>query len=143
MSRRDRSLNGRGERVGAEVDRQPGALVVVHVGHQRQHRVGGGDEVGTGIENHRHEVEEHALEQAVQVGRRDTVGRTDPQHQRADPLGQRDQHGAVAVGDGLLAGDGERLGDLPAGLDVAQRVAAADERPVAGQRRLGQRVQAV
>ena len=97
----------RGERIGAEVDRQPGALVVVHVGQQRQHRLGGGDEVGAGVENHRHEVEEHALEQPVQVGRRDAVGRADPQRQRAHPLGQGDQDSAVAVGDGLLARERE------------------------------------
>ncbi len=95
----------------------------------RQQCGGRGGEVGSGIENHGHEIEEDALEQTVQLARCDAVGFADPQHERADALGQRDQDGAVAVCDGLLAGGGERLGDLPSRLDVAQRVAAADERP--------------
>ena len=94
------------------------------------------------VEHHRHQVEKHALEQAVQLGGRDAVGRAHPQHQRADTFGQRHQHRAVAVGDGLLARRGKRFGDLPSRLDVAQRVAAADERPVARQRRLRRAVQA-
>ena len=94
------------------------------------------------VEHHRHQVEKHALEQAVQLAGRDAVGRAHPQHQRADTFGQGDQHGAVAVGDRLLARRGKRLGDLPPRLDVAQRVAAADERPSARQRRLRQAVQA-
>ncbi len=131
-----------GERIGTEVDREPAALLVVHIGQLRKQRVGGGNEVRSRVEDDRHEIEEHALEQSVQVGRRDAVGRTDPQHQCADALRQRNQDGAVAVGDGLLARHGERLGDLPARLDVAQRIAAADERPFARQRRLRQGVEA-
>ncbi len=53
----------RGQRVGAQIKRQPGALVVVQIGHQRQHRIGGGHVVGArDVKDHRHQIKEHALE---------------------------------------------------------------------------------
>lgn len=143
----------RGERIGTQIDRQSGfpgrfaparrsgALGVVGAGHQRQHRLGGGTELRPGVEDHRSEFDEHSLEQPVQIRCGDT-GVTDPQHQGADALAQGAQHRGIAVGD--LAGEAgprEHLGDLPAGDDVAAGIAAADERPCARQRRLGQLVQ--
>ena len=61
-----------------------------------------------------------------------------PDQQRADPVGQGGDYGGVVV---VPPGDGERLGDLPARVDVAQRVAATHVGPLAGQRRFGQLVE--
>ncbi len=131
----------RGQRIGAQVDRQPGALLVVHVGQQRQQGLRCGDESAptssiTGTRSRNTPSRRRSSSAAA------TPSRAHSEHQRADPLGQRHQHRAVAVGDGLLAGRGKRFGDLPARLHVAQRVAAADERPGAGQRLLRRGVQA-
>jgi hypothetical protein len=133
----------RGQGIGAEVHGQQRAPLGGQIGDQRQQRLGGCGVVtarGTDVERHRDQFEEHALEHPVQFVDPDAVG-ADPQHQRADTLCQRGKHSTVAVADRDLPGRRERLGDLPAGLHVAQRVAASDEGPLTGQRLLGHRVE--
>ena len=94
-TRRGSRAQGRGQRVRAQVHRQPRALVVVEVGQQRQQASAAATKSAPASEHHRHQVEEHTVEQTVQLGRRDAVG-ADPQHQRADAFCQGDQHRAVA-----------------------------------------------
>ena len=53
----------RGQRVGAQVDRQRGALVGFHLGDQRQHGVAGRRVVGARVEDHRRHAQVHTLEQ--------------------------------------------------------------------------------
>ncbi len=130
------SAQRRGEGIGAQVDRKPCPAFLIQICHQRQHRVGGGGEVGPRLEDYRNQLEKHALEKPVQFGCTHAVG-PDTQDQGARALGERGQHRTVSVSHRNLPGRRERLGDLPAGLDVAQPVGAADERPPAGQRRLG------
>jgi hypothetical protein len=125
-----------GQRIGAQVHRQPGTLLVVESAEQAKHRVGGGTVVGTGVQDHRHQVQEHTLEQSVQLG-----GPHATQLQRAHPVGEGAEHGGVALGDGGLAGQREHLDDLPAGVHVTQRVGTTGERPLPRQRRFGMSVQ--
>ncbi len=124
----------RGQRVGAQINGQRVPLTGIEARHQRQHGFGGGGVVGAGVKDHRRQFQVHTFEQPVQLCRRHT-GSADPQHQRAHPVGQRRQHHRVALPRGLT-GQRERLGDLPARVDVTQRVGPSDVRPFAGQRRL-------
>ncbi len=111
-----------GQRVGAQVDRKPRTLVVVEVGQQRQQRVGGVEEFGTGsrdLQHHRNQVEEDTVEQAIEAGNRH-AGLADPQYERTDALGQGDQNGAVALVGVDRSIRREGFGHLPSGLDVTQ-----------------------
>ena len=131
----------RGQWVGAEVQRQPGALILVQIGQEGQQHLRGGDIVGAGFDHQRHQVDEHTVEQPVQLSRRHTLRSAHAQHQRVDPLGQGDQNVAIGIGRrGSVGGKG--FGHLPAGLDVAQRVTAPHVGPPPGQRWFRQRVQA-
>ena len=62
--------------------------------------------IGAGIQNHRHEVEEHALEQPVQVDRRDPSGAPTAAPARS-PLGQGDKDSAIAVVTAFWPGAGK------------------------------------
>ncbi len=126
----------RGQRVGAQVDGHGGALLRTQLVEQRQQGFACPGVVGARVEDDGHQVEVHAREQLGELGGRHAgLAHADPQ--RADPLGEGGQHRGVAV----TAGNTERLGHLPARVDVAQRVAAAHVGPLAGQRRLGQLVE--
>ena len=141
-----RHLRGRpvtercGERVGAQIHREPFALFGVQIGQQRQQGLGGGGVIGASLQLYRNQVEKHRVEEPSEVGWGHTVG-SDTQHQRADAFGQAEQHRTVGLG-GATRGGRKGLGDLPPGLDVAQGVATAHVRPLPGQRRLGQLVEA-
>ncbi len=132
----------RGQRVAGQVDRHRGALVGFDLVGQAQHRVAGPRVVGAGLQDQRRHAQVDAL-QAVGhlVGRHARLA--DPQQHGAGAVAQRVEHRGVDVlgRDAGHRGGRERLGDLPAGPDVAQRVAAAHERPLAWQRRFGQLVE--
>ena len=138
------------QRIAAEIDGEPGTPFAVQIGDQGQHRIRRGGVVRPRVEDHRDELEEHPLEQPVQLARGDAVRpiprrfarpAADAQHQRAGALGQRVQHSPVAVLRILPARQRERLRHLPSRLHVAHRIATTDKRPAAGQRRFGLAVQ--
>jgi hypothetical protein len=84
----------------------------------------------------------HALQGSLELVDRH-AGLAHPQHQGAGPVAERLDDRRIHVL-GRYPGDaigGERLGHLPAGLDVAKRVGAPHEGPLAGQRRFRQLVQ--
>ena len=103
-------------------------------------RVGGGDVVGTRVQHHRHQVEEHTVEQPVQLARRTTVGSPTRSTSALTPSVSATSTAPLASRPRTLGGKG--FGHPPSGLDVAQRVTAAHVGPLPGQRRLGQRVDA-
>ena len=67
FGRSDAARQRRGQWVRTQVDREPGPLVGVERLHQRQQLVGRAGDIGTGIEDHGHQVEEHTFEGAVQL----------------------------------------------------------------------------
>ena len=98
--------------------------------------------VGAGIEDHRRHAQIDAVEHLLQLRRRHT-GLPHPDQQRADSLGQPGEHRGIDFlgGNPGYPGGRNRLGDLPPGLDVSQRVATAQVGPLARQRRLRQLVE--
>jgi hypothetical protein len=102
----------RGQRVCAQIDRQPCAPVVVEVGDQGKHSVRRGGVVGARLEYHRHQFEEDAFEEAVEVRRGHTL-LTHAKGERAGPLGKGTEHRSVALVHRHLSRQRERLDDLP------------------------------
>ena len=132
----------RSEWVGSQVDRQDCALIGLDEAHQFEQGVAGGLVIGAGIENHRRHAQINAFEHLLQLCGQYT-GLPHPDQQRADALGEPGEHRGVDL---LRRHPGHPvgrngLGDLPAGLDVAQRVGATQVGPLARQRRLGQLVE--
>ena len=132
----------RSEWVGSQIDRQECALIGLDEAHQFKQGVAGGLVIGAGIENHRRHAQINAFEHLLQLCGQYT-GLPHPDQQRADALGEPGEHRGVDL---LRRHPGHPvgrngLGDLPAGLDVAQRVGATQIGPLARQRRLGQLVE--
>ena len=128
-----------GERIGTQVDGDcPGAL---GPDDQAADHFGRCAEIRAGVEDYRSQLQVDTLQPAFQIGHRDPR-RADLENQCTDTVDQRIEDGAAAVcGDPGETRRRELFGDLPAGHDVAVRIAAAGERPVTGKRGLGQRVQ--
>ncbi|GAQ39324.1 hypothetical protein MPS_4631 [Mycobacterium pseudoshottsii JCM 15466] len=122
----------RGQRIGAQIDRHRRALVGIQPSRQPQHRLAGRPVLGTGIHNHRRQVQIHTREQPFELVRRHAVV-PHPDQQRADAVTQHAQQRLVGVHHGRIRLR-YRLDDLPARVDVAQRVAAPDVGPLARQR---------
>ena len=131
----------RGQRVGAEIDRQPGSLFVVEVGDQRQHRVGRGGEIGARIEHHRDQFEEHTLEQAVEFVRPRAVGAPTRSTSALTPSVSADSTAPLPSATDFCPGAGNASTTFQPDFTSRKRIAAADERPPTGQRRLGLRVE--
>ncbi len=133
---------GGGQRVRAQVYRQRCPLVGFHLGHQRQQGVTGRRVVRASVQDDRRHAQVHAREQRLEFLGCHT-GLAHPDQQRADPVAKGGKQSGVLVGGGRPAGKvaRKRLGNPPAGLDVAQGVAATQVGPLARQRRFRQLVE--